>query len=566
MKIFHKTILGLSTLAVLGSCTGDFEEINTNPNLIGEEDASAKYFLTQMMISPYIPARYAYWRANIIHADRYAGHITFGHNVSWWSDDLSYKYDAAYTDATWDHYNGQLSTIKQLLDFTQPGGAFENELTYSVVQIIKSHYYQLFTDTFGMIPYSDLYKEDINLPKFDTQKEIYQGIIADLDAAMATIGDNTSTGDALEDLGDNDVIYGGDLQKWKRFANTLKLKIGLRAQGAEGDDFSQQVINEAMAAPLLAEGESALIPKDLEINQWDYSTYGDVWYNFGGGSDWTVSRELVNYLRDNNDPRLEKYTKPSQGGTFTLFRPAQAEDPEGYQLFPKRTAFLKSIFDEAGAEYTWLDNGSEVIVTMPEETNNIGQPVRLSSEMKPLVQFGFFSRPSELVIAQKNSGDAATPETVILSSESLFMQAEAILKGYGTGNAQALYQAGISEAMKLWGVDDASISTYLSSEDMALLNGTSEENLEKIAIQRWIAHYTDGYEAWSIVRDTGYPASLAAGVTDYDLYGPGTIAAGAYPQRMRYGSGVQTSNPDNYNQATSTQGADLQETKLWWSK
>jgi hypothetical protein len=342
--------------------------------------------------------------------------------------------------------------------------------------------------------------------------------------------------------------------------------MAMRAHGASGDDFSEAAINEALAAPLLSEGESALIEKDLVISQWAYSTYGDIWYNFGGGSDWTVGRELVNYLRDNNDPRLKKYTKPSLGGEFTLTRPSADEDQEGYDLFPKRTDFLRSVFDEAGAQYTWDDQGDKIVITMPEEVNYIGQPIRLNGNMNPLAQFGFFARPSELVIQRKNSGGSATPETILLSAESYFLQAEAILKGFKTGDAEALYQTGIREAMKVWGVDDGSIDSFMASEDMALLNGTTEENLEKVAIQRWIADYTDGYEGWAIVRDTGYPSTLAAGVSDYDIYGPGNITAGGYPQRLRYGSGLQTSNPDNYNEAIQRQGADLQETKLWWAK
>ncbi|GGF32542.1 SusD/RagB family nutrient-binding outer membrane lipoprotein [Echinicola rosea] len=568
MNILHKTTLvGLMTSLTLGACTSNFEEMNTNPNLIGKDDASARYFLTELMIRPYIPARYNYWRANLLHTDRYAGHFTLGQNGNWWSDELGYSYNVAYTDAAWDHYNGLLGTVKQLLEFTAPGGAFENELTHAVVLILKSHYFQLYTDTFGMIPYSEVFTdENVSLPKFDAQMDIYKGIIADLDAAMAAIGDNTSTGDALEDLGDNDVIYGGDLQKWKRFANTLKLKMAMRAQGAEGDDFSQAAINEALGAPLLSEGESALIEKDLEISQWDYSTYADVWHNFGVGSDWVLGRELIDYLRDNNDPRLAQYANPAEGGEFTLTRPEESEDAEGYNLFPKRTNFLRELFDESEAEYTWDDQGDAIVVTMPENTNFIGQPVRLSGEMSSLLQFGFFSKPSDLVIQQKNQGGTSTPETVLLSAEAYFLQAEAVLKGIGSGDAQEMYQMGIREAMRVWAVDDAAIDAFLAAEPIAQLDGTVDENLEKVAIQRWIAHYTDGYEAWAIVRDTGYPASLAAGVSDYDLYGPGTITAGAYPQRLRYGSSLQASNPENYQDAIDMQGADMQGTKLWWAK
>lgn len=570
MKILHKIFTVLLISVALGACTSDFEEENINPNLIVAEDASAKFFLTEAMLRPYLPNRFAYWRGNLIHADRYGGHFTFGHSRCWWSDGLGYQFNGGYTDATWGHFNGYLPTIKQVLDFTAPGGQFENELTHAVALIIKSHYYQLYTDTFGEIPYSDLFKEGIDLPKFDTQKEIYQGIIADLNTAMATIGDETSTGNVNEDLGSNDIIYGGDLQKWKRFANTLKLKVAMRANGAPDNDFSEAAIQEALGQPLLMEGESAVIEKDLEISQWQYATYGDIWYNFGDGSNWTVGRELVNFLRDNNDPRLEKYTQPSLGGDFTLQRPSASDDAEGYDLFPKRTAFIREVLDEAGAVYTWTEleaDGTETIeITMPEEENYVGQPVRLNGRMAGLAQYGFFSRPSEAVIQRKNQGGAATPETVLLSSDAFFLQAEAAVRGLTSGDAQALYQTGIRESMRLWEVSDGSIEEYIATQDMAMLNGSMEENLRKIAMQRWAAHYTDGYEAWAIVRDTGYPASLANGVDDYEIYDPGTIEQGDYPQRLRYGSNLQASNPSGFETALSRQGDNVQGTTLWWAE
>jgi len=163
MKNINKSIIVLLTsfFLVLGSCTSDFEEINTNPNIIGIEDASAKYFLTELMIRPYIPTRFAYWRGNLIHADRYSGHFAFGHSRSWWSDELGYAYSGGYTNATWGHYNGLLSLVKQLLDFTGPGGAFENELSYAVVLIIKSHYYQLFTDELQRLAESPVTVDDL---------------------------------------------------------------------------------------------------------------------------------------------------------------------------------------------------------------------------------------------------------------------------------------------------------------------------------------------------------------------------------------------------------------------
>ena len=118
--------------------------------------------------------------------------------------------------------------------------------------------------------------------------------------------------------------------------------------------------------------------------------------------------------------------------------------------------------------------------------------------------------------------------------------------------------------MKIWGIPSGTAEEYIASAPLADISaGTDEEKLEKIALQRWLASYTDGFEAWAIVRKTGYPAELAAGVSDPIIYAMGTLN-GDYPQRMRYGSGAQA-NP-NYSTAVSTQGPDLQGTKLWFAK
>ena len=233
----------------------------------------------------------------------------------------------------------------------------------------------------------------------------------------------------------------------------------------------------------------------------------------------------------------------------------------------KETDFIKSILDEAGADYTWDDQGDVINVSVTPGVNYVGQPIRLNGQIKGFAKFEFFSAPSELVIQRKGEGGAATPEIVFPSSESFFLQAEAAVKGLNAGaDAQALYQQGIKEAMMMWGVNEGDADNYIATEDMALLNGTMDQNLEKIATQRWIASYTDGFEAWAIVRDTGYPASLAGGVADFDIYAPGTITGGGYPQRMRYGSSVAVDNPGGYASAIASQGDDVQATKLWWAK
>lgn len=564
MKRFIKKLGFVLLLLVVSVGCEDFEEINQDPKAFTAEEVSAQYFLTGVQIRLYAPDRYPYWRAQLIHTDRYSGHFTFGFNGSWWADNLGYSYNGGYTDAAFDWLNSYVNLLDSYMDFVQPGGLLENERYYAIGLIMKGLYYQMFTDVFGMIPYTEVGNPDIALPAFDSQASIYQGIISDLDQAMTLIGSATTTDDdpALS-LASNDVFFNGDLQKWKKLANTLKLRMALRAQGASGASFADTAISEAMQGGILAtQDDNALMEKDTEISQWSNACYGDVWHNFGTGSNWNVGKTLIDYLRDNNDPRLSKYAQPIDGGEVTFDKPTEGT---GAVLFDKHVNFILAQLDNAGVSYTRVDNADNTVVTVDPGVYYVGQPTRLNGDIYPHVKEALFSRPSDVVINPKNEGKQIFPELVATAAEGNFLQAEAVVKGFGTGDAQALYQEGIRQAMKIWDVSDGDINTFLASEDMALLNGTLEENLEKIAVQRWIATYTDGFEAWSIVRDTGYPSELAQGVSDFDIYASGDLN-GAYPQRLRYGSAVYNTNEANAQTAISAQGPDVQGTKLWWAK
>ena len=248
-----KIILGFVFVLGLASCTKDFEEINTNPNVVTSDEASGRYFITNPEVRLYGPDRYPYWRAQLIHSDRFAGHFTFGSHGSWWSDELGYTYSSSYTDAAWGWLAGYFGGLDNFMTLTGPEGEFENPLMYAAGQIIKGLYFQMYTDIFGEIPYSQVGDPAITLPEFDTQKDIYKGIIAELNSAMTTIGDNLTTGDGVDDMGENDLYFKGDLQKWKKMANTLKLRIAIRAKGSSGDDFSDQAINEALTLGMFIE-------------------------------------------------------------------------------------------------------------------------------------------------------------------------------------------------------------------------------------------------------------------------------------------------------------------------
>ncbi|TMU54658.1 SusD/RagB family nutrient-binding outer membrane lipoprotein [Flagellimonas algicola] len=550
----------VAALCVLNSCTKDFDDINTNTQGFLTDEVSAKFFLTSSQVGLYAPNRFTYWRAHLIHSDRFAGHFTFGHNSSWWSDGLSYNFNASYTDATYGWLAGYFGNIKSFADLTTEGGEFENQYMYAMSLVMKGLYYQMYTDTFGMVPFTEAGVDGILTPAYDTQSTIYKGIIADLDEAMSIIGDTERTGLGVDDAGSNDIYCGGDLQQWKRLANTLKLRIGMRALGAPGDDFAAATITSAMGAPLLdASSGSVTMIKDFEISKWSSSAYGDVWHDFGGGSDWTVSSTLVNLLKDNNDPRLTSYVQPAKGGSFE-FDSAASDPPD--PNFQDRLDFIVANLDAAGANYTMSTVGTVTAIEVGSG-QFIGQPVRVNGDTYPFMRYDMFSTPSDDVITPRGEQVDGYPEIILSSAEAYFLQAEAVVRGLGTGDAQALMNSGIEEAMKLWGIGGGDAAAYAAQPIADITGGTEDERLEKIALQRWLASYTDGFEAWAVVRKTGYPAELAAGVTDPILFALGELN-GDYPQRLRYGSGAQE-NP-NYATAVSAQGPDEQRTVLWFAQ
>ena len=559
----NKILILLFSVFFVISCTSDFDEINENPTALTAADVSAKYFVTNVQTGIYAPNRYPYWRGPIIHWDRYAGHTTFGYKECWWDDGLGYTYSAGYTGAVYDWQAGTNGTLNAFTNFVKTGGTLENDQFYAIALILKGLYYQRFTDTYGMIPYTEASDPDIVTPKYDDQKTIYVGIIKDLDAAIALIGSNTTTGTGPQLLTKNDLFFGGDMQNWKKLANSLKLKIALRAHLAVGDDFSVAAATSAIAGGVL--GTDAVIERDNVISTWSNAVYGDVWHPFYGGGHWNVGSELIDVLRDNSDPRLSKFAKPLIGGTFVLAKPTQGT---GVALYAKHVKFLTDHLKAGGMTVTeTTDADGNLNITVPQGTHYVGQPTRLNGKIKPYLFTKLFSKPADVITQKKNEGKVIAKQLVMSAAESHFLLAEAAVRGIGSG-AQAHYENGLKHSMRYWGVTDAAATAFLAAGGIATLSGTTAAKISQIATQRWIAHYTDGLEAWAVARDHGVPVNLpgmGSTITDNDIYVMGDLN-GVYPQRMRYGSSAYNKNLDNVNAAANTQGADLQGTKLWWAK
>ena len=414
-----------------------------------------------------------------------------------------------------------------------------------------------------MIPYSQASNPDVLLPEYDSQITIYKGVIAELNQAIGIIGDNTTTGPGVEQLGENDVLFNGNMQDWKKLANSLKLRMALRANGAPGDDFAATAASEAISSGVLGDRDALFDSYNVVSNIWvEHCNYGDIYYGFGAAGAWKSGEPLINALQLNNDPRLEMIASPAKGGTVVITYPTEGEL---VSLINDHVDFLKSTLDDAGLvqdlDYTWTETADDLTITMPENTNYVGLPLRLSPKIKSYFNGDLFSDPADIIINKSNEGEDIFPFVVMAAADSHFMIAEAIVKGLVSGDAAGHYDIGLNRAMELWG---AAVDADFLASDMGTLSGSTEEKLEKIATQRWIANYTNGYEAWAIVRDTGYPSSAMTTSSDNNIKSYAGMN-GEYPQRLRYISSAYTSNGANVEAAVGEQGPDIKTTKLWWA-
>ena len=213
-----------------------------------------------------------------------------------------------------------------------------------------------------------------------------------------------------------------------------------------------------------------------EKNIWGGSaSYGDIWHNFAGRQ-WKASEAMVNILKNSDDPRLTKITKPSVGGTINILKPTTGEN---VPLIADHVNFLKSTLDKAGlvqdTDYTWVETATDLTITMPENTNYVGLPSRLSGKIKSYMHRDMFSEPSEIVTQKTNEGSPIFPTILLTAADSHFMIAEAIVKGLVSVSCAS------ENATKPW------LGGYMgdfSASNMGTLNGHDEEKLEKIATNK----------------------------------------------------------------------------------
>ena len=399
----------------------------------------------------------------------------------------------------------------------------------AIANIVKVMAMHRVTDTFGPIPYSQIGVDGKIQVPYDSQESIYRLMFEQLDEAVEVLSD--ANGQLSANV---DPVYNGDFKKWMKLANSVKLRLAMHIVYADRA-LSREMAESAVKAGVLTDNtDNAQLPasafgKDgnplLVSCRYNTPTHEDKTTCATGG-DSHVAADIICYMNGYNDPRREKY-------------------------------FVKSEWE--GYEYAGMRRGIEI--------------------------------PSKDQIGHKYSGvnlSVDSPLQWMNAAEVAFLKAEAAaVFGFDMGgSAKDFYEQGVRLSFAQWGVsgvdeyladavsvperytDPAGTNSYteaLSTLSVAWNEGAeTSEKQERIIIQKWIANFNLGHEAWVDYRRTGYPHLIPA--TDAGNKSGGVVNSKSGARRMPYPQAEFTNNAQNIQYAVAEYlgGPDNMATRVWW--
>ncbi|SHF43511.1 SusD/RagB family nutrient-binding outer membrane lipoprotein [Dysgonomonas macrotermitis] len=447
----YKNIVSLlaATLVLFSSCNDQLDKINENPN--ATENPYPNYLLTGSLKH----AADLYWGAD-------AGFNTSLLFVQHWAsiqytETDRYEFANSSTSVTtlWNTgYATLITDLDKIISLADEGSANDNYKGTALA--LRSWVYLILTDAYGDIPYTETGKSVT--PAYNTQKEVYTGLLSDLEQAQTLL---SASGEAIS----GDVVYDGDISKWKKLVNSLRLRIALRIADRESD-LAKQTINAAV------NDAAGLISSNDDIFQFVYTSspqQNPQAARFETRDDYRVSKTIVDKLTDLSDPRL----------------PVYAQLPT----------------DTSVGKYVGAANGLS-----NSDANNQG--------------FAKTSKPGTFFLTD------VSPAVFYTYSEVLFGLAEAVARGYISGSAEQYYNQAITASLNQFGITNASeVSEYLNQ---AGVKYDAANYKKSIGEQKWIAFFGQGLDAFAEWRRLDYPqlvagpSSVLEGQLPSRYYYPGT--------------------------------------------
>jgi len=483
-----KNVLLVTLLAVLFVSCDDFGDLNNDPNNPSQVSPDQLLTNSQLSMSDVIGA---------VNGTLYVQYIA----ETQYTDAQEYRTTNA-SFYTW--YSGPIQDLQTIIDLNtdeetrdQASALGSNDNQIAVARILKAYFYQMMTDRWGMIPYSEALQGEENFsPAYDLQEDIYADIITELKEAADQI-------DSGEDGVSGDILFGGDMEQWVLFANSLRARASLRIADREGD------VSVDPAAEFADAVDGGLINSDVLYPYQPNASDENPWYSrFQTRTDYAISETMADYMKGLEDERILVYANPAPNYS----------NNDGVVEFDEIRGM--PYLEDAGE----LENAE---ISFPGSAIGAGGP---------------------------SVGQQDAPLPIITLAEMNFAMAEAVERGWMTGVAEDYYYDGIEASWNQWNVYDATtFADYIAQTEVAY--GNDDWDVQ-IGTQKWIALFPHGYEGWAEWRRLGQPELT-----------PNPYGVGEDPQiplRFTYPSSETTLNEENYNAAVDAQGEDSPYTRVWW--
>lgn len=519
-KILYSGFLFIAILTC--SCTKNFETYNTNPDnvtddMLDMDNLRAGGAISAMQIDV-IPCSdegaNAFQRAQNLVGDIFSGYMSGSNNWNGSSNNNTYNlrfggWNDVLFDIAFTNVMPQWKTIATDKNKT------ESPVSYAVGQVVKIFSMHRVTDAYGPIPYLKFGQGLFTA--YDSQQDVYNSFFAELDEAIQILEDYAVSNPAARPLSQYDLIYEGDISKWAKLANTLKLRLAMRivyADPVNAQKYAEEAVNSQLGV-LTENSDNALLHSVSGLVV--YNPLQVVWFMY---NDTRMGASMESFLKGYNDSRLEKY-------------------------------FSESTLDIGG--YHGMRNG--INVDNIEEYRKLSCPnVSNTDPVQWMCAAEAYFLRAEGALRGWNMGDSAKNlyENGVRIS---FEQHGASLGNYLTVDSQPVK---FEDA-----VGGNSISPLTTISPVYNEQSGFEESLERIITQKWLAMFPEGMEAWSEYRRTGYPKIFPVVVNNSS----GTIDTQEQIRRLPFPQTEYDNNSQNVQIAISLLGGpDNGGTHLWWDQ
>lgn len=529
----------LVLLFVIGSCTKDFDEINTNP--LGFTTASDGSLFNGIIESLVLTGNEQFYINNeILYKQSQLAALT---KEAWGNYTLG-------TDDMWKNYYLSLPSFRELEDrFEKMSQTGEVQNMKAMLKIVLAYKTFKLTDIFGDIPFSHAGYgfQDLEYlrPKFDSQEEIYKHLLDELKWCDENISDTATTQEPFLTFSGFDRLFNGDMLKWQKFANSMRLRYAMRMSEKEPELAGQIILEIVEAQRPVFLGYDFIIYVGESASIWPASM------GFKNGSlNWSFREHKNLRLGSNIWHQLSINDSINGDGIF---------DPRAYIFFETNNANEWVAFPQNPEQTTPTSGG----IPYDSHRDQAGA-YQIKGETCIYSPFNYFVVRDEDFM----------PIPMYTGAETHFILAEAYLKGIGLpqndGMATIEYQNGIDSSVKWWKsvADNSELpNSGITFPEMiqipptlgkatilqvfGLGNASSvEEKLKFIYTQRWLDAFRQPWEAYALTRRTGLTPREGDPINHFRLPYP--------PSEKEY-------NSANWSDALSNQGGgDSPEYKIWW--